>query len=382
MIFKNKYILLCIAILFLSVTIFAFKINTKNESGNYYDYNKLRELYGSGDQSLWPEPVLDPSIDKSTFEDIGPLPPVEFPKNNPYSKEKAKLGRQLFFDKRLSKSGEIACASCHDPNKAWTDPKRKSIGHEGLKGKRNAMTILNTAHVSKLFWDGRAESLEHQVKFPIEDPVEMNQAIDIALDSIRTIESYQSQFKEVFGQSEITKPLVFKAIATFERTLVSRESKFDKFISGNNSELFTDEELLGLHVYRTKANCISCHNTPLFSDNQFHNDGQSLFGSTHEDFGLYEFTKDSADLGKFRTPTLREIAETGPWMHHGNFPKLMDVIDYYNLGNPAPIQKKVLKSHDGQLPKNSPILKDLNLNRKERRALMAFLKTLSSDYVR
>lgn len=162
---------------------------------------------------------------------------------------------------------------------------------------------------------------------------------------------------------------------------MSGESKLDKFINGN-PELFTDEEVFGLHVYRTKANCISCHNSPYFSDNKFHNDGQALFGSKHQDLGLFEITKDSSDMGKFRTPSLREISETGPWMHHGNFPTLIDVIEYYNLGNPAPIQKRVLKTHNGQLPTNSPILKNLELTQEEKRALIAFLKTLSSDYKR
>jgi cytochrome c peroxidase len=209
----------------------------------------------------------------------------------------------------------------------------------------------------------------------------MNQAIEIALDSISNIDSYIIAFDKAFGSSEITLERVNKAIATFERTLVSGESKFDKFIKGDQSA-YTDEEVLGLHVYRTKANCISCHNSPYFSDNKFHNDGQSLFGSKHQDLGLFEVTKDSADLGKFRTPTLREISETGPWMHHGNFPKLKDVIDYYNLGNPAPIQKKIKSTYKGTLPENSPILKNLNLTIEEKQALIAFLKTLSSDYVR
>lgn len=367
--------------LFIGIVIFAFKAQNQNDESLYYDYDELRNLYGSGDQSLWPEPVLDKSIDKSKFRDIGNLPSVEFPASNPYTKEKAELGKQLFFDKRLSKNGETACASCHAPEKAWADAKRKSIGHKNQEGSRNAMSILNTAHVSKLFWDGRAKSLEDQVRFPIEDPVEMNQSIELALDTIKRISEYQEKFTKVFGTTDIKETHIYKAIATFERTLVSKESKFDKFIAGN-SELYTDQEVLGLHLYRTKANCISCHNTPLFSDNQFHNDGLTLFGSRHQDLGLFAMTNDSTDMGKFRTPSLREVNDSGPWMHNGNFPKLMDVIDYYNLGNPAPIQKSVLKSHHGKLPETSPILRDLNLSAKEKKALIAFLRTLSSDYER
>ncbi|WP_019038588.1 cytochrome-c peroxidase [Psychroflexus tropicus] len=376
-----KYISYSLGLIILGLLTFAFSSSNEGNKESYYSYDQLRNLYGSGDQSQWPEPVLDPSVDINTFEDIGSLPQVVFPENNPYSKEKENLGKTLFFDKRLSKSGEVACASCHDPAKAWTDPKRRSLGHDGREGHRNAMSLVNIAFAKDLFWDGRAKSLEHQAKFPIEDPLEMNQAIEIALDSISNIDSYIKAFDKAFGSPEITLERVNKAIATFERTLVSGESKFDKFIKGDQSA-YTDEEVLGLHVYRTKANCISCHNSPYFSDNKFHNDGQSLFGTKHQDLGLFEVTKDSADLGKFRTPTLREISETGPWMHHGNFPKLKDVVDYYNLGNPAPIQKRIKSTYKGSLPKNSPILKNLNLSIEEKQALIAFLKTLSSDYVR
>jgi cytochrome c peroxidase len=134
-----------------------------------------------------------------------------------------------------------------------------------------------------------------------------------------------------------------------------------------------------LHLFRTKAQCINCHNTPYFSDNQFHNDGQSLFGTKDEDFGRYNVTGDKKDLGKFRTPTLREVANTRPWMHHGHFPSLLDVVEFYNLGNPAAIQKKHLgTARDSLIPVTSPILKKLDLNRTEINALLAFIETLST----
>ena len=134
-----------------------------------------------------------------------------------------------------------------------------------------------------------------------------------------------------------------------------------------------------MHVFRTKANCISCHNTPYFSDNQFHSDGQSLFGTKNEDFGRYKHTEKKEDLGKFRTPTLREVGRTGPWMHNGHFPSLLDVVEFYNLGNPSPVQKKYLGTErDSLIPKPSPILKKLNLSKEEIKALIAFMNTLST----
>ncbi len=139
------------------------------------------------------------------------------------------------------------------------------------------------------------------------------------------------------------------------------------------------QQVTGLHLFRTKAQCINCHNTPYFSDNQFHNDGQSLFGTKDEDFGRYNVTGDKKDLGKFRTPTLREVANTRPWMHHGHFPSLLDVVEFYNLGNPAAIQKKYLgTARDSLIPVTSPILKKLDLNRVEINALLAFIETLST----
>lgn len=344
----------------------------------YIDIKTLREKYSSGDPSTWPEPTLDSSIDNTSFEDIGLLPEVQFPEDNPFTKEKSDLGKMLFFDPRLSKSGQIACASCHNPELSWTDNITRSFGHDRQNGKRNAMTILNSAYAKELFWDGRAESLEDQARFPIKDQVEMNEKLTIAVDKIQQIEGYKPHFIAAFGNDTINLERIQKAIATFERTVVSPKSKFDKFISGN-TDLFTDQEVEGLHLYRTKAGCINCHNTGYFSDNQFHNDGQSLFGTDDEDFGRYNVSGNIADVGKFRTPTLREVTRTGPWMHNGHFPNLEDIIDFYNLGNPAPIQKKYLGTErDSLIPQNSPLLRQLHMTRSEMEALEAFLGTLTT----
>ena len=357
------------------VFIFSCKKEKKNE---YENITELRKIYSQPDATKWPKPHLDSLIDKSTFEDIGVLPEVEYPEDNPYSVEKKKLGKTLFFDPRLSKSGQIACASCHNPELGWTDNSTRSFGHDRQTGGRNSMTILNVAYANELFWDGRAESLEDQARFPIPDKLEMNMDLEYAVDNLKKIEGYKPLFKSAFGDEEITMQKIQYAIATFERTVKSPSSKFDKFITGK-SDKYTDEEVLGLHLFRTKARCINCHNTGYFSDNQYHNDGQTLFGTKDEDFGRFNVTGNMEDLGKFRTPTIREVANTKPWMHHGHFPSILDVVEFYNLGNPAPIQKKYLGvGRDSLIPITSPLLKKLDLNRKEIDALLAFINTLST----
>ncbi|WP_124979793.1 cytochrome-c peroxidase [Nonlabens xiamenensis] len=354
-------------------------VSCKSESEEGYSQIQVwREAYSQPDVSLWPKPTLDSLIDPSKFQDLGILPEVVHPADNPYSFEKKQLGKSLFFDARLSKTGQIACASCHNPELAWTDNLTRSFGHNRQMGKRNAMTILNSAYAHELFWDGRAKSLEDQARFPIPDKVEMNSNLDVAVENIAAIKGYAPMFSEAYGDSTVTLDRILKAIAVYERTIVSTPSKFDKFISGD-ADAFTDQEVLGLHLFRTKARCINCHNTPYLSDNQYHNDGQTLFGTKDEDFGRYYVTGDPADLGRFRTPTLREVARTGPWMHHGHFPSLLDVVEFYNLGNPAPIQKKYLnQGRDSLIPVTSPLLQRLDLNKEEVQALIAFLKTLST----
>lgn len=340
-----------------------------------YTLDQLRMMYSSGDTSKWPKPALDSTVSKG-FSDIGPMGKVQFPAKNPYTIEKAKLGKLLFFDPRLSSSKQISCASCHDPELGWGDGRHLAFGHNRQNGKRNAMTILNTGHYHRLFWDGRASSLEDQSLFPVQDPLEMAQDLKTMERNIRKIKGYRAYFKEAFGSEHVNRERIQQALATFERTVVSKPSRFDRFVQGH-PEAFTDDELMGLHLFRTKARCINCHNTPLFSDNQFHNDGQTLYGTPMEDFGLYNQTKKREDIGKFRTPSLRETASTGPWMHHGNFPSLMDVVEYYNLGNPSPIQKSI-KVDENKRPVTSPILRRLNLSKKERQQLQSFLSAISS----
>ncbi len=340
----------------------------------YYGYSKaeLRDLYGSGNPDLWPEALLFDEA-REGFKDIGVLPKVVFPENNPYSDAKAELGKLLFFDPRISQSRQISCASCHDPELMWADVRRVSYGHDRQQGVRNTPTIVNVAFSDDYFWDGRAVTLEEQVKTPLESPIEMNMHSRLAVRSIRKIKGYQDYFIKAFGDKKVTEDRVAKAIATFERTLVSPPSKFDKFISGDK-KLFTDSEVRGLHFFRTKANCINCHNTPYFSDNKYHNLGLTQIGTQEEDLGRYEITKNPEDVGKFKTPTMREVSKTGPYMHNGMFADLREVLEQYSDGMP---DEKVV-SKGALISKKSEMITSFASDESELDDIENFLKTLHS----
>lgn len=340
-----------------------------------FNISLLRKLYSSGDTSVWPAAHVDDVV-KEGFEDIGVLPKVSYPAHNPYSKEKELLGRLLFFDPRMSASKQISCANCHDAQLGFGDGKSLAHGHERRVGKRNAMTLYNVGHYTSFMWDGRVTTLEDQFLIPLQDSVEMHTDIATMVAHIDQIVGYQGYFESAYGTSEVTAQRIQYAVATFERSINSYPSRFDRFVSGDEKAL-NDSELLGLHLFRTKARCINCHNTPLFSDNKFHNDGQALYGTKQEDFGHYHVSGRQEDIGAFRTPSLRDIALTGPWMHHGNFPTLRDVVELYNFGNPAPIQRSVIVD-ENMRPIHSPLLRKLSLTKDEVDAVLAFLQALSS----
>lgn len=337
----------------------------------------LRKLYSSGDPSQWPKPILDPES-MPAFSEIGHLPEISLPDDNPYSAEKEFLGRTLFFDPRLSRSNQIACASCHDPELGWCDNRTFSFGHDRQSGTRNAMSILNVAYAGSLFWDGRAKTLEAQSQMPIEDEKEMGEHIEIAAGKISNIKGYEELFEKAFGDKAVTKDRISKAIAAFERTVKSTPSKFDLFIDGK-SDLYTNDELMGLHLFRTKAQCMNCHHSGYFSNNQFENVGTSLMGEKGEDLGRYLITKSPEDAGKFRVPGLREVSRTGPWFHNGSMKTLAEVIRFYSRGNPEYDQKRATV-HDGKAlqSQKSGMVRMLELSEEEISQLEAFLRTLSS----
>ncbi len=375
-----KNVLSWIFVIFLMISLFNSCLNNsvKKDLQQKKDFiGHLRQLYSSGDSSKWPKPVLDPESALS-FSEIGHLPDIQFPADNPYSAEKALLGKTLFFDPRLSKSNQIACASCHDPELGWCDNRTFSFGHDRQLGTRNAMSILNAAYVKELFWDGRAGSLEHQSQMPIEDVREMGEHIDIAAGKIAKIKGYEVLFEKAFGDKAVSKDRISKAIATFERTVKSVPGKFDQFIDGK-SEVYTDDELMGLHLFRTKAQCINCHNSGYFSNNKFENIGTSLLGEKGEDPGRYLATKKAEDAGKFRVPGLREVARTGPYFHNGSMADLSEVIRFYSNGNPEHSQKRsTLREGKVLHSEKSGMVRMLELSEEEISQLEAFLRTLSS----
>lgn len=322
----------------------------------------LRELY-SKPLAEWPKPFLAEGVE---HRPLGILP--KFPEGKP---ELVALGHALFFEPKLSKSNQIACASCHDPENGWGDGRSVAIGHDRQFGNRNTMTILNSMHFQSLFWDGRASSPEQQSLMPISNPIEMAEDIDMAIAKISAMPKYQALFKAAFNTREIRDIHLEEALVAFQRTVVSRPSRFDLFISGQYKQL-TDQEIKGLHLYRTTAGCINCHNGPLLSDGQFHNIGLSYFGRHFEDLGLYGFTRIETDKGKFRTPSLRDVRFTGPWMHNGLFPNLKGVLRMYNHGMTF---RKELKPGEPQL---SPLIKPLGLDQPELLALEAFLDSIST----
>lgn len=358
--------------LFLSAALlYMFSFSEPIQKG--YTLEELRALYSSGDKSKWPKPHLFDEA-KENFQDIGVLPKFSFPKDNPYSKEKEELGKKLFFDPRLSGSGQISCASCHDPELLWADARRVAYGHDRQLGTRNTPSLINIAYATALFWDGRAGDLETQVKSPIENPVEMNLHSRIATKRIKRIKGYREHFEAAFGDAKITQERIAQAIATFERTIRSPKTRFDKFIEGDSSQL-TDSELNGLHLFRTKANCINCHNTPYFSDQKFHNLGLTYFQrDQYEDLGLYGVSKNPEDIGKFKTAPLREVSKTAPYMHNGLFPHLRGVLNMYNAGMP----NEKIKPGTEFGPKKSQMLKKLDLSESELQDLENFLESLHS----
>jgi cytochrome c peroxidase len=365
-------------ILYIILLIACFGCQNKQSKSDSYSIIELKTRYGSGDFTQWPAPQLDSSV--QDFQEIGSLPPLNLAQDDSIYKAKRLLGKLLFYDPRLSGSKQIACASCHDPDLGWADGKRVAHGHNRATGERNTMSILNIAYVSSFFWDGRAETLAEQAREAMENPIEMNQHMQVSVKSVREIPGYVPYFKQAFGESEISSEKLLEALAVFEKSIVSRKSRFDRFIAGDTTQLSNDE-VQGLHLFRTKARCINCHHSPLFSDGQFHDLGLSYYGRKYEDLGRYQVTKKAEDVGKFRTPSLRELAHTAPYMHNGLFPHLEGIINMYNAGMVS-LKPNEAQQKDSLFPVKSELLKPLNLNTKEQEQLEAFLLSLSSTIYR
>jgi cytochrome c peroxidase len=272
------------------------------------------------------------------------------------------LGRALYFDPRLSADDTVSCASCHSPEHGFTDNKTVSTGIRRQTGSRNSPTVINRLYGKSQFWDGRAATLEEQAKGPLVNPVEMGMKDHAALvTKLKGIKGYAKWFKKDFGRDLNIDDLA-KAIATFERTIVSDDSNYDLYLAGDQSAL-NASELRGLAVFQGSGRCIICHGGDNFTDEAFYNLGVGM-DKPDPDLGRYLQTKVEQDKGAFKTPTLRDIASTGPYMHDGSEKTLEDVVEFYNRGGTP----------------NSNLdmaIKGLALTQKEKEDLVAFMKSLS-----
>lgn len=317
-----------------------------------------------------PQPVL--AEDEAQAPSRPPVPlgldadSLQFPEDNPYSEAKASLGKLLYFDGRLSKDGTISCASCHAPKFGFADPDPTSTGVGGGKGGRNSPTVINTAFGYFQFWDGRAPSLEEQAKGPIENPIEMATTHEAVVTTIAGVAGYEPHFEAAFGDAEVNIDRIAKAIATYERTVLSGNSNYDRFVHNKDETAMSDAAKRGLHLFEGKANCTRCHVGFNFTDGIFHNIGVGM-DAENPDLGRYEVTKEEKDKGAFKTPTLRDISRTAPYMHDGSVATLEEVVAFYVKGGEANewLDPKMVK---------------LELSDDEVSDLVAFMKALDGDW--
>ncbi|MCG8574975.1 MAG: cytochrome-c peroxidase [Flavobacteriales bacterium] len=304
---------------------------------------------------------------------------MPIPADNPMTEEGVELGRLLFFDERLSANNTQSCASCHIPEYSFSDTTAVSIGIDGIAGDRNAMPIINLGWAADgLFWDGRSATMEEQAFGPVVNPVEMHDTWPNVAEKLQADPQYPTLFEQVFGSSQIDSVMVSKAISQFERTLISGNSPFDKYLNGGigASGWSAAEELKAIQGFaifmdENKGDCFHCHGSsfePLFTDNLYHNNG---LDASFTDKGLGAVTGNPSDDGKFKTPTLRNLAFTGPYMHDGRFETLGEVVDHYSFG--------LVNS-----PTIDPLMKGLpdggvNLTPVEKDLLITFLLSLSDS---
>ncbi|HVO77028.1 MAG TPA: cytochrome c peroxidase, partial [Candidatus Bathyarchaeia archaeon] len=316
----------------------------------------------AGDDAAKPAPPL---TEASAFwlgpVKLGVLPPPPVPPGNPQTERKILLGKQLYFDTRLSKDNTISCATCHSPKLGWSDEGPTSKGIAGQRGGRRAPPASNSAYNPLQFWDGRSASLAEQSKGPIQNPIEMGNTHEVMIRTVGDIPGYVEEFKEVFGTTPITIDQVADAIAAFERTIVTTDSPFDRFVQGDEAAL-TCLEKKGLEIFNGKGHCTCCHWGPNFTDGRFHNLGVPPTDPAKPDYGRSEITKNPADKGAFKTPTLRDVGLRAPYLHTGGEKTLEDVIVFYNKGGGL------------EDPNLDPMMVPLGLSTNEINALVAFLK--------
>lgn len=301
------------------------------------------------------------------------LPPIPFPADNPPTAETIELGRRLYYDPVFSVDNTVSCASCHHPDYGFSDGKRVSNGVQGKTGTRNSPTVFNSAYFEVQFWDGRAPSLEKQAEGPVQNPVEMAHTLDGVAARLNADATYKTQFAKAFGPGPITYEMVGKAIASFERTVISANSPFDRWKYGKDEKAVSESVKRGFEVFTSakKGNCTACHlvgpDYALFTDNKFHNIGIGADIDTISDPGRFTVTQKEEDRGAFKTPSLRNVAVTAPYMHDGSLKTLKEVVDFYiGGGNP-----------NAHLDKNIHVLDFLT--GQERADLQAFLESLTGE---
>ena len=287
---------------------------------------------------------------------------MPIPEDNRLTTEKVSLGRQLFFEGLLSRDGTISCATCHDPRRAFTDGRGVSVGALGRKGARNVPTLVNRGYGAAHFWDGRASSLEEQALQPIQNPNELDMTVEEVLVRLKRDRGYRNRFQAAFSREANAEDLA-RSLASYVRTILSGHSPVDRYLNGERNAL-SDQARQGLNLFRGKANCTACHLGPNFTDERFHNTGIAWRDGQWLDSGRFAVSGKAADHGAFKTPTLREIAQTAPYMHDGSLATLEEVIEFYDRGgNPNAYL--------------DPELRPLRLTAEEKQALAAFLRALS-----
>jgi cytochrome c peroxidase len=334
----------------------------------------LRDKYAKPPHQ-WP-PIQ--TSDDRVVAELAPLPVMQDPPNPVL----VALGRRLFNDPILSKDRTVSCASCHEARLVFSDQRKLAIGIEQQVGKRNTPAIFGVDLWQHFFWDGRANTAEQQALMPIVDAKEMNASIPDVLTRLQNDAYYVAAFSTVFdSQGPITPAMLSRAIVAFERTITPPRSLFAKFIEQAYItpdiavSMLNDKQLHGLHLFRTKAKCMTCHNGPLLSDNQFHVTGFHYYERKYHDGGRFDVTGDAVDSGAFRTPSLWSVSKTGPWLHNGLISSLQGMVNQYNAGGPRP-KPKAHQVEDPNFPETTDLLIKLHLTTKETDALVAFLNTL------
>ncbi|WP_447578126.1 cytochrome-c peroxidase [Achromobacter kerstersii] len=382
--------------------------------GGQWNIACLRTQY-AGPASHWPAPDIDAGIAWTEWTTVPPpsAPPSTWLAANAGRTQLAEdiqkpdvvaLGQMLFFDAHLSRKGQVSCASCHQPQRAFTDGRPLAVGEDRLMGRRRSTPLIAAPFATRLFWDGRAESLKAQVLGPVQDSREMNHDQTDAIARLRNLPPYPAQFLKAFGPGEfgpgdvrkdeavdgvavdavavdgvavdtaaVDTDRLARALAAFVATIRPQATRFDAFLNGHHNVL-NDRELLGLHLFRTQARCMNCHNGPLLTDHQFHNLGLSFYGRRNQDLGRFEVTRDLADLGTFRTPSLRNVSQAGPWMHNGLFTDLKGLLRMYNAGMGRDAAQAA--PPDAYAPRKSEHIRPLALSADDIDALLAFLNVL------